>query len=80
VLLIYGELDRNTPVAQSVAGIGEALRNANNADFTPVVIPGAVHNLTIQWEANRPFFWWHAAPGYSDLLVGWVKLRFSGNN
>jgi uncharacterized protein len=80
VLLVYGELDRNTPVAPSVAGIGEALRNANNADFTPVVIPGAVHNLTIQWEANRPFFWWHAAPGYSDLLVGWVKLRFSGNN
>jgi pimeloyl-ACP methyl ester carboxylesterase len=76
VLLIYGERDRNTPVAPSLAGIGEALKKAGNSDFTPLIIPGAAHNLTIQWQPGEPFFWWHAAPGYSDLLTAWVKMRF----
>jgi pimeloyl-ACP methyl ester carboxylesterase len=78
VLLIYGERDRNTPVAPSIAGIGTALRKADNADFTPLIIPGAAHNLTIQWQPGEPFFWWHAASGYSDLLTAWAKMRFSG--
>jgi pimeloyl-ACP methyl ester carboxylesterase len=76
VLLIYGEQDRNTPVASSLAGIGEALHKANNTDYTPLIIPGAAHNLTIQWHAGEPFFWWYGAPGYPDLLVGWIKQRF----
>ena len=76
VLLIYGEQDRNTPVAPSLAGITEALQKAHNADYTPIIIPGAAHNLTIQWHTGQPFFWWHGAPGYSNLLVAWVKLRF----
>jgi pimeloyl-ACP methyl ester carboxylesterase len=78
VLLIYGERDRNTPVAPSLAGIGEALKKAGNSDFTPLILPGAAHNLTIQWQQGEPFFWWHAAPGYSDLLTAWVKTRFAG--
>jgi pimeloyl-ACP methyl ester carboxylesterase len=78
VLLIYGELDRNTPVAPSLAGIGAALKKAGNSDFTPLIIPGAAHNLTIQWQQGEPFFWWHAAQGYSDLLTAWVKMRFPG--
>ncbi len=80
VLLIYGERDRNTQVDPSLAGISKALHMAGNTDFTPVIIPGAAHNLTIQWEPGQPFFWWHAAPGYSELLTSWVRLRFSGKN
>ena len=76
VLLIYGEHDRNTPVAPSLAGIGNALNKAGNTDYTPIIIPGAAHNLTIQWHPGEPFFWWYGAPGYSDLVVAWVKLRF----
>jgi uncharacterized protein len=78
VLLIYGERDTNTPVAPSIAGIGLALRKAGNTDFTPLIIPGAAHNLTIRWQSGGPFFWWYAAPGYSDLLTSWVRLRYSG--
>jgi pimeloyl-ACP methyl ester carboxylesterase len=78
VLLLYGERDRNTPVEASLHGIGSALKIAHNADVTPVIIPGAVHNLTIQWQPGQPFFWWHAAPGYSELLISWVQFRFSG--
>ena len=76
VLLIYGEHDRNTPVTPSLAGIGQALNEAGNTDYTPIIIPGAAHNLTIQWHTGEPFFWWYGAPGYPDLLVAWVKLRF----
>lgn len=78
MLLIYGEFDRNTPVRASLAGIGRALRKTGNEDFTPLIIPGAAHNLTIQWQPGETFFWWHAAPGYSDLLTAWVKQRFPG--
>jgi pimeloyl-ACP methyl ester carboxylesterase len=77
VLLIYGELDRNTPVAPSLAGISQALRKAGNTDYTPIIIPGAAHNLTIQWQKGKPFFWWYGAPGYADLLTAWVRARFS---
>jgi pimeloyl-ACP methyl ester carboxylesterase len=78
VLLIYGELDRNTPVAPSLTGIGQALRKAGNTDYTPIIIPGAAHNLTIQRQTGEPFFWWHGAPGYPNLLAAWVALRFNG--
>jgi hypothetical protein len=78
VLLVYGELDHNTPVEASLRGIGSALQRSHNADYTPVIIPGASHTLDIQWQPGQPFFWWHVAPGYVDLLVSWVRLRFSG--
>lgn len=80
VLLIYGERDRNTPVASSLAAIDQALRVAGNRDYTEVILPRAVHNLTIQRDPNVPFFWWHAAPGSTELAIGWVRLRFSGND
>jgi hypothetical protein len=47
-----------------------------DADYTPIIIPGAAHNLTIQWESGVPFFWWHVVPGYTDLLTAWVRARF----
>lgn len=76
VLLVYGERDRNTPIDPSLAGIGQALRKAGNPDFTPLIIPGAAHNLTIQRRAGEPFFWWYGAPGYPELLTAWVRSRF----
>jgi len=78
VLLVYGEHDRNTPVGPSLEGIGQALRKAGNPDYTPIIIPEAAHNLTIQWHPGEPFFWWHVAPGYPELLIAWVRSRFRG--
>jgi uncharacterized protein len=76
VLLIYGERDRNTPVDPSLAGIGQAMIKARNSDYTPVIIPGAAHNLTIQPEPGKPFFFWHTAPGFVELMTAWVNARF----
>lgn len=51
----------------SLAGIGQALRKAGNPDYTPIIIPEAAHNLTIQGHSGEPFFWWHVTPGYPEL-------------
>src|SRR5215472_6712567 len=77
VLLVYGELDRNTPVTSSLSGIGQALRKAGNDDFTPIILPGVVHNLTNQPRKDEPFVWWYGAPGYPELVIAWVRSRFS---
>ena len=74
VLLVYGESDQLVPVDESVARIEAALDKANTS-YTAVIVPNAQHNLTIQPEPNGPFFWWKAAPGIVDIVVGWVLQR-----
>lgn len=74
VLLVYGESDQLVPVDESIAKIEAALDKAN-ASYTAVIVPNAQHNLTVQPEANGPFFWWKAAPGIVDLVVAWVQQR-----
>jgi pimeloyl-ACP methyl ester carboxylesterase len=75
VLLVYGERDQNTPVAPSVRGIEKALRKADNKDYTVLILPRAAHNLTVRPDPGQPFEWWRIAPGYPDLLAGWIALR-----
>ena len=66
------------------AGVGEGQRGEvvfapqppDSGSLALEMVPGAVHNLTIQWETGQPFFWWHGAPGYTDLLTAWVRARF----
>jgi pimeloyl-ACP methyl ester carboxylesterase len=74
VLLIYGEKDALVPPDDGIALIGAELARANTP-YAAFVVPGAVHNLTIQPDANGPFFWWHQAPGVVDTVVDWVKVR-----
>jgi uncharacterized protein len=74
VLLIYGEKDALVPPGESIASIGAELAKSNTP-YAAFIVPGAVHNLTIQPDANGPFFWWHQAPGVVDTVVDWVKAR-----
>jgi hypothetical protein len=74
VLLVYGESDQLVPVDESIVRIEAALDKANTS-YTALIVPNAQHNLTIQPEPNGPFFWWKAAPGIVDLVVGWVQQR-----
>jgi uncharacterized protein len=76
VLLIYGEKDALVPPDESIAAIGAELTRSG-APYAAFVVPGAVHNLTIQPGANAPFFWWHQAPGVVDTVVDWIKARAS---
>ena len=74
VLLIYGEKDALVPPDESITAIGAELARAGTP-YAAFVVPGAVHNLTIQPEPGAPFFWWHQAPGVVDTVVDWVKAR-----
>lgn len=74
VLLIYGEKDALVPPDESIAAIGAELARSGTP-YAAFIVPGAVHNLTIQPDANGPFFWWHQAPGVVDTVVDWMKAR-----
>ena len=77
VLLLYGERDHNTPPGESIRNIEAALAKAGNTRYAAVLLPDAVHNDTIQPAQGKPFYWWHTAPGLSDVLIGWVRQQVS---
>ena len=55
VLLVYGELDENVPASKSLAEIDAALRGDSNPDYTEILVPGALHNLTVHPKASPPY-------------------------
>ena len=78
ILLIYGEQDRLTPVRPSIERLCKAfapLGQTAHSDATIVVVPGAVHNITL--GTNGLEFAWDSgfAPGYFELMNNWVKAH-----
>ena len=68
VLFLLGELDPETPVADTVA-ILERIRKTDQKDFTVRVFPGADHQIELPRQAaGRPRY----APGYLDTMVDWT--------
>lgn len=68
VLFLLGELDAETPVADTVA-ILERIKQTDQKDFTVRVFPGADHQIELPRQINsRP----HYAPGYLDLMIDWT--------
>lgn len=76
VLMVYGERDLYVPVRETVTRLDAALRSAANPDYTLLVLPRASHAFNIEPEPNGPFEWFRLAPGYSDLVLSWIRLRF----
>ncbi len=76
VLLAYGERDTYVPVEDTVARLDAALRTARNPDYTLLVLPRASHAFNIEPEPTAPFEWPRLAPGFPDLILAWIKLRF----
>ena len=74
MLLIYGEHDQLEPVDEGLAKIEGSLDSATTP-YAAVIVLNAQHNLTVQPEAGAPFFWWKAAPGLVDLVIGWVQQQ-----
>ncbi len=75
VLLLYGERDQLVPPDASIRSIEHALAKAGNTRYAAILLPEAVHNDTIQPEPGRPFFWWHVAPGLSEMQISWVRRQ-----
>jgi pimeloyl-ACP methyl ester carboxylesterase len=77
-LLIYGEEDKLTPVAESIARIDAALKRAGNRDYTVIVFPKAAHNITLG-KTGLEFDWDKGfAPHYFEKMNAWVLERTRG--
>lgn len=67
-LLIYGDLDEWTPVAESVAAWRAAAAEAGNDDVTARVLPGIGHAPVLSDGS--------VSPAYETALRGWLAERF----
>jgi uncharacterized protein len=72
-LAIFGELDPLLPADKSAVICREALRKAGNRDATIVLFPQGNHRIMVGQGGEF-------APGYLDLLAGWVATRTLATN
>jgi pimeloyl-ACP methyl ester carboxylesterase len=78
VLLVYGEKDQIEDIKTYIHNIDKALIDGQkNKDITEIILPDAQHNLCIFPEKGDNFFWWYLSRGYEDLIVSWIKYRFT---
>jgi pimeloyl-ACP methyl ester carboxylesterase len=74
-LVIYGERDVISPVADSIANIGGALSRAGNRDYTIIILPRASHTFFVERDETQPFEWPRLAPGFPELVTAWISQR-----
>ena len=79
-LLIYGDADKLTPVAESIARIDAAFKKTGHRDYTFLVYPKAAHNITLEKTGSGLEFEWDKgfAPGYFEAMNEWVLARARG--
>lgn len=72
VLVMWGQLDQHVPVGESIAGLQNSLAQANNPQWTMIILPRANHDLGVSetGELHRP--WGGYAPGALKTMTGWV--------
>jgi dipeptidyl aminopeptidase/acylaminoacyl peptidase len=72
VLIVFGADDARVPAQASSDRIAAALRQAGNRDVTVRLFPGADHTFRMP---PGPGGWASTAPGYLELLLGWIEAR-----
>jgi pimeloyl-ACP methyl ester carboxylesterase len=72
VLAMWGQLDQNVPVGESVAGLKHSLAQADNAKWTMIILPQGNHALGVSdtGELHRP--WRGYPPGALKTMTDWV--------
>jgi pimeloyl-ACP methyl ester carboxylesterase len=74
VLAVYGASDELVPAKKSAGRVEHELHRAKNPDVTVRVFPAANHVLrTLPLVAGGKWDWPRAAPGYMDLVTGWMR-------
>jgi pimeloyl-ACP methyl ester carboxylesterase len=76
-LAIYGELDRQVPVAESSARLAAAVEQAGNQAFTLVIYPGASHAIGQTRTGELGEEWIGYVLEYLEDMTDWV-LRQDG--
>jgi dienelactone hydrolase len=73
VLAVFGAADELLPARTSAARIERALEEGKNPDHLVRVFPAANHVLRrLPLLAGDRWDWPRAAPGYMDLVTGWI--------
>jgi pimeloyl-ACP methyl ester carboxylesterase len=72
VLAVFGELDTQTPVAETTATYRKGLSKARNKDVTIRVFPNADHSLLVWPKPNEQTHWPVLAVGYLDAMTNWI--------
>jgi pimeloyl-ACP methyl ester carboxylesterase len=72
VLAIYGEKDRQVPVAESSAALAAAVAQSGNRDFTLIIYPGASHAIGQTRTGELGEEWIGYVPEYLDDMTDWV--------
>jgi hypothetical protein len=73
ILAIYGELDRQVPVAENSARLTESVERSGNRDFTLVIYPGASHAIGQTRTGELREEWIGYIPEYLTDMTNWVR-------
>jgi len=73
VLAMWGELDQNIPVAESVAGLKNSLAQAQNRRWTIIIQPGTNHDLKISATGELQSQSQGYPPGALDMMADWAR-------
>ena len=77
VLAMWGDLDQNVPVGESVAGMKNSLARANNDRWTIVILPKANHDLGISETGELQSKWRGYATGALKTMTDWAYVVLS---
>jgi alpha-beta hydrolase superfamily lysophospholipase len=72
VLAMWGQLDQHTPVGEGVAGLKNSLAQANNENWTIIILPRAKHSLGISETGAIQEKWRGYPPGTLKTMTDWA--------
>jgi len=72
-LAIFGEADKLTPSEESARRVKLALSSGGNKDHTVKIFPNADHALLVYPGKDAKWDWERPAPGWLELMVGWLQ-------
>jgi pimeloyl-ACP methyl ester carboxylesterase len=78
ILAIYGERDRQVPVAESSAALAAAVEQSGNSDFTLIIYPDASHSVGKTRTGELGEEWTGYVPEYLEDMTDWVLQQASG--
>lgn len=78
ILAIYGELDRQVPVASSSARLKESVAKSGNQDFTLLIYPRASHSIGQTRSGELGEEWIGYDPNYLEDMTDWVLRHTTG--
>jgi pimeloyl-ACP methyl ester carboxylesterase len=74
VLAMWGQLDQHIPVGESVAGLKNSLAQANNANWTIIILPRTNHDLKISEKGEIQSKSYGYPPGALRTMTGWASI------